>query len=150
MESQSLAKLRFAVGIFNSWEKLRDGARDLGVRGLGLDDCLNCLGLRRVFAGTTTIAPWQEPLRVREFAFPGNSELIACTYGPLAELLGDCARVGASSLMDALALWLLPRHAAYFQDRVEAGDIQLWVRIVSWMPMVNGARAKAYWRSARV
>lgn len=42
----------------------------------------------------------------------------------------------ASSLMDALALWLLPRDAAYFQDAVEAGDIQLWVRIVD----ANGER----------
>jgi hypothetical protein len=129
MESWSLTKLRFAVGIFDSWEKLRDGACDLGVRGLGLDS-LNCLGLRSAFAGETTIAPWREPSRVFEFAFPGNSEPIACTDGPLAERLGDGARVGAASLMDVLALWLLPRHAAYLQDTIEAGNIQLWVRIV--------------------
>jgi hypothetical protein len=129
MESPSLAKLRFAVGIFNSWEKLSDGARDLGVRGLGLD-CLNCVGLRRIFEGEATTAPWQEPLGIREFTFPGNSGPIACTDGPLAEQLRDGARSGASSLMAALALWLHPRHAAYFQDTVEAGNIQLWVRIV--------------------
>jgi hypothetical protein len=66
MESQSLARLRFAVGIFDTWENLRDGVRDLGARGLGLDS-LNCLGLRRVFAGAT-IAPLQPLSRLLEQA----------------------------------------------------------------------------------
>lgn len=112
MESHSVPQFRFAIGIFDSWEKLREGVRDLEGRCLGLDS-LNCLGLRRVFERGGVIAPLQEQLRVIEFAFPGNSEPIGCTSGPLAERLSDGARVGASSLMDALALWLLPRHAAY-------------------------------------
>jgi hypothetical protein len=47
MESHSLPQSRFAIGIFDSWEKLRKGVCDLDGRGLGLDS-LNCLGLRRV------------------------------------------------------------------------------------------------------
>ena len=129
MDGHALPRFRFTVGIFDSWGKLRDAVSDLGARGLSLDS-LNCLGLRRVFALEAMIAPFQPPLRVLEFAFPHNSEPIGCTSGALAERLGDGARSGASSLMEALAIWLLPRHAAYFQDTVEAGNIQLWVRTV--------------------
>jgi hypothetical protein len=95
MESQPpLPKLRFAVGIFDSWDKLRGGVSDLGTRGLGIDN-VNCLGLLRAFARDATIAavPLQEPLRLREFAFPRNSGPIACTSGPLAERLGHAAQV---------------------------------------------------------
>jgi hypothetical protein len=132
MANQSPPKLRFAVGIFESWDKLRGGVRDLGMRGLVVDN-VNCLGLLRVFARETTIAaaPWHQPLRIRQFAFPGNSGPIACTSGPLAEHLGHAAQSGAVSLREALATWLLPRHADYFQDRVEAGNIQLWIPIAS-------------------
>jgi hypothetical protein len=132
MESQSPPKLRFAVGIFDSWERLRGGVRDLGTRDLRIDH-VNCLGLLRVFARQATVgaAPWNQLLRIREFALPGNSGPIACTSGPLAERLGHAAQVGAASLGEAFATWLLPRHADYFQERVEAGDIQLWVHIAN-------------------
>jgi hypothetical protein len=49
----------------------------------------------------------------------------------LAERLGHAAQVGAASLGEAFATWLLPRHADYFQERLEAEDIQLWVRIAN-------------------
>jgi hypothetical protein len=70
-------------------------------------------------------------LRIREFPFPGNSGPIACTSGTLADCLDHAAQKGAASLGEALATWLLPRHADYFQERVEAGNIQLWVRIAN-------------------
>jgi hypothetical protein len=132
MNSQSPPKHRFAVGIFDSWERLRGGVRDLGTRGLRIDN-VNCLGLLSVFAPETTIAaaPWHQPLGIRQFAFPGNCGPIACTSGPLAERLGHAAQSGAASLREALATWLLPRHADYFQERVEAGNIQLWVHIAN-------------------
>ncbi|HEY7441027.1 MAG TPA: hypothetical protein VH701_01315 [Vicinamibacterales bacterium] len=132
MESQSPPKLRFAVGIFDSWERLRGGVRDFRTRGLRIDD-VNCLGLLRVFARETTIAAalWHEPLRIRKIAFPGNSGPIACTSGPLAEHLDHAGRSGAANLREALATWLLPRHADYFQERLEAEDIQLWVHIAN-------------------
>jgi hypothetical protein len=99
MESQLPPKLRFAVGIFDSWERLRAGVSDLGTRDFRIGN-VNCLGLLRVFARQTTIAaaPWRHPLRIREFVFPGNSGLIACTSGTLAERLGQAAQVGAASL----------------------------------------------------
>jgi hypothetical protein len=133
MESQPPPpKLRFAVGIFDSWDRLRGGVSDLGTRGLGIDN-VNCLGLLRAFARDATIAavPLQEPLRLREFAFPRNSGPIACTSGPLAERLDHAALTGAASLGDALATYLLPRHADYLQERVEAGNVQLWIRIAN-------------------
>jgi hypothetical protein len=132
MESQLPPKLRFAVGIFDSWERLRGGVRDLGTRDLRIDD-VNCLGLLRVFARQATVgaASWNQLLRIREFAFPGNSGPIACTFGPLAERLGHAAQVGAASLGEAFATRLLPRHADYFQERLEAEDIQLWVHIAN-------------------
>ena len=35
----------------------------------------------------------------------------------------------ASSLKDALGLWLIPRHAAHFEDAVLAPRILLWIRV---------------------
>lgn len=131
MESHPLPEFRFAVGIFDSWETLRGGVRDLSTRGLGLES-LNCLGLRSVFAHETTMstAPLHDLLCLREFAFPRNSGPIACTAGPLAERLGHAAHAGAASLSEALATWLVPRHADYLHERAEAGNMQLWVRVV--------------------
>ena len=102
--------------------------RDLESRGLVLDG-LNCLARRRAFAGETIITPLQDPVTLRELAFPNNRELLACTSGPLADCLVDRLRSGAGSLSDALGLWLVPRHAAHFQDAVEAGKILKWVRV---------------------
>jgi hypothetical protein len=132
MESQAPPKLRFAVGIFAGWEKLRGGVRDLGARGLSVDN-VNCLALLKVFAPQTAVAAVRlpTPSHLRGLAFPANSGPIACTSGPLAELLGHAARSGAASLGEALARWLLPRHADYLQERVEAGNIQLWVHIAN-------------------
>jgi hypothetical protein len=132
MESQSPPKLRFAVGIFDSWERLRGGVRDLGTRDLRIDD-VNCLGLLRVFAPQHTVgaASWNQLLRIREFAFPANSGPIACTSGPLAERLGHAAQVGAASPGGGFRHLVSAPHADYFQERVEAGNIQLWVRIAN-------------------
>jgi hypothetical protein len=119
MESRSSPNFRFALGTFGTWKQLCGAVNELGTCGLALDR-MNCLGLRRVFARETTIAPFQQPLRL--LGFPRNSEPIACTSGLLHERLTDAAHAGAASLMDALAKWLLPRHAGYLQDTVEAGN----------------------------
>ena len=120
--------LRFAVGTFDCWQQLRNALYDLRLRGQVLDS-LNCLAVRRVFAGRTIIAPSQQPVVIEELAFPDNGELLGCTSGPLADCLADRLGSGARSLKDALASWLLPRHAGHFQRVVEDGKILLWIRL---------------------
>ena len=121
-------KLRFAVGTFDSWPQLREALRDLRVRGLVLDS-FNCLAWKRVFSGKTIVTPNQESVNIQALPFPGSAELIACTSGPLADCLKARLESGASSLKHALGLWLIPRHAAHFEDAVQAGRILLWIRV---------------------
>lgn len=121
-------KLRFAVGTFDTWSQVREALRDLRARGLVLDS-FNCLALKRLFSGKTIVAPDHEPVVIQALPFPGNSELIACTSGPLANCLMERLASGASCLKHALGLWLIPRHAAYFQDAVQAGRILHWIRV---------------------
>lgn len=128
MSLAELPNLRFAVGTFDTWEQLRDGLHDLHLRGLTLPS-FNCLALQRLFAEKTIIPPFQEPMRVQELVFPDNRELISCTLGPLADCLAERLRSGAPSLKDALGHWLLPRHAAHFQEAVEGDKILLWIRL---------------------
>jgi hypothetical protein len=103
---------------------------DLHRRGL-LPGSFNCLALQPVFRTKIVLAPTQEPTSVEELAFPDNHELIGCTSGPLAHCLIDRLRSGAASLKEALSLWLLPRHAARYQESIEAGKILLWIRVFS-------------------
>ena len=121
-------KLRFAVGTFDSWSQVREALRDLRARGVVLDS-FNCLALKRLFSGKTIMAPDHEPVAVEVLPFPSSSELIACTSGPLANCLMERLASGASNLRHALGLWLIPRHAAHFQDAVQAGRILLWIRV---------------------
>lgn len=121
-------KLRFAVGTFDTWSQLRNALSDLRVRGLVLDS-FNCLALKRLFSGKTIVAPDHEPVVVQAMPFPDNSELIACTSGPLANCLMERLSSGASSLKQALSLWLIPRHAAHFENAIQEGRILLWIRI---------------------
>ena len=121
--------LRFAVGTFATWQQLRLTLHDLRLRGQALDS-FNCLALKSVFAGKTIIAPSQQRVGIQELAFPGNPELFGCTSGPLADRLTERLQSGAPSLEDALGLWLVPRHAAHYEEAVEGGKILLWIRLV--------------------
>lgn len=120
-------KLRFVVGAFHSWPQVRDALRDLRARGLVLDS-FNCLALRQLFAGQTVLASDQQPVAVQALSFADSSEAMACTSGPLADSLMERISSGAQSLKEALSFWLIPRHAAHFQDAVEAGKILFWIR----------------------
>jgi hypothetical protein len=121
-------KLRFAVGTFDSWQQLRVALHDLRVRGLLLDS-FNCLALERVFAGKTILAPDQQAVAIQALSFPDNPDQIVSTRGPLADCLMERLRSGAESLKEALGHWLIARHAAHFQDAVEAGKILFWIRV---------------------
>jgi hypothetical protein len=120
--------LRFAVGTFDAWPQLREGLRDAQDRGLILDS-FSCIALERVFTGQTLAAPSPERVTVQALPFPNSAELIACTSGPLAECLIERLNSGARTLREALGYWLVPRHAAHFEDTVQAGNILLWIRI---------------------
>src|SRR5450631_885260 len=123
------SNLRFAVGVFDSWQQLHHAIDDLAVRGLEADS-FNCLALQRVLAGKTIVGASPEPVRIQILAFPGNREPVGCTSGPLANSLAERINASAASLKEALGAWLVPRHAAHFQDVVEDGRILLWVRLI--------------------
>jgi hypothetical protein len=121
-------KLRFAVGTFDSWQQVREALNDLRIRGLVLDS-FNCLAQERMFAGSIILAPDQRPVVVETLPFADSREQIAGTRGPLADCLMERLRSGAESLKRALGHWLIPRHAAHFQDAVDAGKILFWIRV---------------------
>jgi hypothetical protein len=120
--------LRFAVGTFDSWMRLREALRDARDRGLDFDS-FNYLALERAFAGGTIVGPNQKLLVIEALPFSNDTELVACTSGPLADGLSERPSSGASSLIDALGHWLIPRHAAHFARAVRASKIVLWIRI---------------------
>jgi hypothetical protein len=122
--------LRFAVGTFTTWQRLGDMLQGKHLPGFA-HDSFNCLALERVFSGKTIVALSQEPVHIQRLAFPHNAEPIGCTSGPLADCLAERLRSGAPSLKDALGFWLVPRHAAHFDEAVEGGSILLWIRLAN-------------------
>jgi hypothetical protein len=122
------SKSRYAVGTFDGWPQLPAALCDARARGLVLDS-FNCLALERLFAAKTILAPSQEAVPVRVLPFADGAPAIACTAGPLADCLMDRLRSGATSLKEALGHWLIPRHAAQFENAVRAGKILLWIRL---------------------
>ena len=122
------SKQRYAVGLFDDWSQLQATLRDVQARGLVLES-FNCLALERLFASKTILAPSQEAVTVGVLPFSEKAEAIAVTSGPLADGLMERLRSGATSLKDALGLWLIPRHAAQFDNAVRAGKILLWIRL---------------------
>jgi hypothetical protein len=124
------SSLRFAVGAFDSWQQLHHAIEDLALPSLQADS-LNCLALQRVFASEIIVGHSEEPMTIQILAFPGNREPIGCSSGPLADCLTGRIHASAASLKEALGAWLVPRHAAHFQDVVEGGGILLWVRLMN-------------------
>jgi hypothetical protein len=121
--------LRIAVGKFDDWRQLQDALRDASNRGFLLDS-LNCLALERVFAGKAATALNTKVDGIHPILFPDGSGQIACTEGPLADCLRERLQFGARTLKEALAHWLIPRHAADLEDTVFAGKILLWISLV--------------------
>jgi hypothetical protein len=123
-------KLRFAVGAFESWEQLRQALDGTRLDGL-VRDSLNCLGSERLLAGKTMLARSQKAMPIQPLPFPEDFELVACTCGPLADRLLERLHAGNRTLQEALARWLIPRHASHFADAVRAGKILLWIRVIN-------------------
>ena len=120
--------LRFAVGAFHSWDGVAGALQDLSSAGTAAGR-FNYLGLRNVLAGATPALAAGTHFPLRELPFPGNAGLISCTPGLLADRLSGRLGVGAPTLKAALGRWLIPRHAAHLEDRVEDGKITLWVQL---------------------
>jgi hypothetical protein len=137
-------KLRFAVGTFDGWQPLREALHDERARSLDFDN-FSWLALERSFVGDIVLAPSRKPLVIQPLSFPNNPALIACTSGPLANCLLQRLRLGASSLKDALGHWLIPRHAAHFQDAVQEGKIAPWIQLAD----ANDERRACEWLLAR-
>jgi hypothetical protein len=123
-----LLHFRFAVGSFASWLQLCNAVEDLRGRGLSVGS-FNCLALKHVLASESIPAIANARVSVQELAFSEIREAICCTPGPLAGCLTERQRSGARNLKEALGHWLVPRHAAHFQELVDKGMILLWVRL---------------------
>jgi hypothetical protein len=119
---------RFAVGAFGDWQQLSAVLEDLRDREFVLQN-FNCLALKQVFSGKVILTPSQQPLAIERLVLSGQPEEICCTSGPLATCLGASIEAGATTLKDALGLWLIPRHAAYLQSSVEDRKILLWLEV---------------------
>jgi hypothetical protein len=120
--------VRFVVGTFDSWPQLRGALHQARAHGLVLDS-FNCLALQRLFAGKAIVAPDEKPVAVEVLPFVDGSELMACTVGPLADCLKQRIASGARTLKEALSFWVIPRHAAHFEEALQAGKILLWIKV---------------------
>jgi hypothetical protein len=121
-------RIRFALGTFDDWQQLSAVLEDLRDREFVLQS-FNCLALKQVFSGKVILTPSQEPVAIERLAFSGQPGEICCTSGPLATCLCTSIKAGATTLKDALGLWLIARHAAYLQRAVEERKILLWIEI---------------------
>lgn len=121
-------KLRFAVATFDSLGRTREAVEHLSLEGFR-NDAFSCLGLYRVLIDSVAKSEWPVAADIQELLFPCNSQRICCTAGPVARRLAERLRAGSPHLQAALGYWLIPRHAAHFQDAVERGEIILWVQL---------------------
>ena len=124
------SNLRFAVGSFDFGLQLRGAVDDLCRRGLA-PASFHYLALAQIFAGERLIGVSGPPVNIVALAFLENREPFGCTTGALHDCLLDELGSGARSLKEALSHWLVPRHAEHFQEIVERGKIQLWIRLTS-------------------
>ena len=120
--------LRFAVAVFDRWDAVNTAARDLGSGGTPLQN-ISCLGLHRVLARRTDVGFNSHSYALRDLPFPSEPELICCTVGSVAEHLARRLNLGAQTLQDALARWLIERHAAQLVQAIQGGKINVWVQL---------------------
>lgn len=121
--------VRFAVGIFDSWEEAAKGLRDLRLRGMDLQ-AVGFLALKRAFADEAFgEIERSTSARLYELAFPRNPEPICCTSGLLSDCLAARQSLGVPTLQQALGQWLVPRHAAHFGQAVDDGRILMCIQL---------------------
>lgn len=121
--------LRFAVGVFDGWQAVRETARDLSSGSAGPN--LSCLALESTMARRTVAADDFDPGAMTAIAFGDEADRIFCTGGPVAARVKKIADDGASTLQAALGRWLIGRHAAQLADAVRSGKIIAFVQILN-------------------
>jgi hypothetical protein len=112
--------LRFAVAAFNTLNAAQTVSLELASIA-NSPGKVSYLGLHEVLdAGTAEL---------QKLPFPVNRALVACSDGLVADRLAARLGGGAGSLREALATWLIPRHAAEIERAVENGDVIVWVQL---------------------
>ncbi len=118
--------LRFAVGIFDAWSEVLASVQELIEAGLA-ENAFSVLALQRVLA-PVVVHPGRG-MSLSDLPFPGNTEMIAASTGPIVDRLASMLDAKAQTLSSALGHWLIPRHAAQLEGAVAAGKIILWVQL---------------------
>ena len=77
---------------------------------------------------------------IEKLAFFGQTGVF-CTSGPLATCLKVSVEAEAKNLKDAFSLWLMPKHAAYFQSEVQGGKILLWIEVADADEEISACRS---------
>jgi hypothetical protein len=113
-------QLRFAVAAFSSKAAAMEAARELQVVAKPLSN-ICYLGLQTMLG--------QVPAGLQMLPFPGHVHVLACSKGFVAKRLAQKLEGGAQTLQDALATWLIPRHAQQLQRAVENGELLVWVQL---------------------
>lgn len=112
--------LRFAVASFSTLDEVHGVSLALASV-QGPPSKVSYLGLQKVLgAGATNL---------QTLPFPGNTSLVACSKGLVAERLAARLSEGERSLGRALATWLIPRHADEIERAVEHGNVVVWVQL---------------------
>lgn len=119
---------RFAVAVFDSWDAVHRVARDLS-NGFALPHNMSCVGLERVLAHRDDAGPAFDAGILNQIPFPGETERVYCSVGPIAERLEKRAAAGEPSLQAALGHWLIARHAAQLAEAAHRGKIIVFVQL---------------------
>lgn len=115
---------RFAVASFGGWDPVRNVLSELHSRGIE-NATVTFLGLDSVLSNC--LAAVKSPPELVRLALKERGEPVVCSSGALA--MGLTIQDGAATLRQALARWLLPRHAARIADAVGARQILVWVQV---------------------
>lgn len=126
---------RYAVGAFDGWERVLDALRQLQSRGLDLGSvsllatkrALECEAKPLSAEATAVVKSVLE--RAIAFEFPLSDTVVCCTDGLLADHISARFKQGAANLMEALATWLLRRHAEGLERAVRRGRILMWIQL---------------------
>ena len=129
---------RYALAVFQEWPPLLLAAASLTV----LPDFgsqIGVLGRLALFAAPdllATIGGVDERFRHgierrTELLFAKPPEAVGCSGGGLAQKLSRRVEEGCASLAEALAAWMMGKHAAGLADDVSQGRLLLWARLFS-------------------
>jgi hypothetical protein len=120
-------RLRFVVGVLDTWSQLCSTRQHAAALSLGADN-FNLLGLEPMLSSKNFDG---EPLILEPLPYKGGDGRIVCTQGPLAACLLQAHRAGAQTIKEALSQWIIPRHAEHFAAALNDNRILLWLRVLN-------------------